>query len=98
MIRSVLNTRLMTAVVEKNKGAYGKKETRGYPVLPPFPHGVEKAIAIIEQWVKDHNSRMLKAEFVPSVAYQKDARYYPYHESRGHMVEQCFIFRRIFDE
>lgn len=52
----------MIAAVEKGEGAKGpnlkktlheKKEVRSSSDLPPFPCGVKKVVAILEQWVKD---------------------------------------------
>lgn len=37
-------------------------------------------------------------EFLPSITYQKNARYYPYHWRKGRKLEQCITFRRTFDE
>lgn len=29
---------------------------------------------------------------------QKDAKYYPPHRNKGHALEQCVMFRRMFHE
>lgn len=41
---------------------------------------------------------LLKAELLPSVIDQKDARYYPYHWIKRHTSGQCFTFNRIFEK
>lgn len=37
-------------------------------------------------------------EYLHSLTDQKDARYCSYHRRKGHTLEQCVTFRRIFNK
>lgn len=51
-----------------------------------------------DQWVEKQGVHLPYAKHFPSITDQRAASYYPYHRRRGHQLEQCVSFSRLFDE
>lgn len=73
-IKPMPKKRLVIVAVLKGKGPEVQfkeyfiwKEIRSFPALPPFRCGVRKAIALLEQWIKDAVICLPKIEFLPTV-------------------------------
>lgn len=49
--------------------ADNKQGKKSYPVLPPFPCGIKKALALVNQWVKDEAITLPHVDQLP---YEED--------------------------
>lgn len=65
---------------------------------PPFLYGMKIAALLLKQWVRDLVVRLFYTNCFPYEADQSATNYYPYHWRKGHLLEQCVLFRRLFDE
>lgn len=52
---------------KSKKLAYGRRETKQYPVLPPLPCNVKKSTALLEKWVKDRVINLHEVEYLLSL-------------------------------
>lgn len=78
--------------------ADNRQGKKSYPVLPTFPYGNKKAVALLNQWVKDETVTLPRMDQLPSEEDQQEPDFCPYHRRRGHNLEQCVVFRKIFDQ
>lgn len=79
----------------RNDNKLGKKS---YPILPSFPCGIKKALALLNQWIKNEAIVLPHVDQPPSEEDQQGSNFYPYHRKKGHSLEQCVVFRKIFDQ
>lgn len=73
------------------------KKRRHFFILLPFPYGAKKALALLEQQVKDDFS-FPEVQFLFATKDQKDSKRYPYRQKTKHLLKQCFTLRKIFYE
>lgn len=67
-----------------------------YPILPPFSCGIKKATTLLEQCVEESIVFLSHVDHLPSHVEQRDVKYCPFHRRRGHALEKCVLFRKIF--
>lgn len=82
---------------QKHNSQY-RQNKKAFPVLSPFPCGIKKATALLEQWVKDSVIFLSHVDRLPSQEDQRDAKFCLYHLRKGHSREYCVVFRRIFNK
>lgn len=75
-----------------------KQERKAYPPLPPLPCHAKKAAALLKQWVKDSIVQLSPVSSAPTPAEETDPNFCLCHRRKGHTLEQCFVFRKIFDK
>lgn len=78
--------------------ADNKQGKKSYPILPPFPCGIKKALALLNQWVKGKAITLPHVDQLPSEEDWQGLNFCPYHRKRGHNLEQCVVFHKIFDQ
>lgn len=52
---------------------------------------------MLEQWIIDEVISLPHVDQLPSEEGQRNTNYCPYHRKKGHNLEQCVVFRKIFD-
>lgn len=75
-----------------------KLERKPYPPLPPLPCSAKKAVALLKQWVNDPIVQLPLVSQAPTQIDERNPNFCPYHCRRGHTLDQCVMFRRIFDK
>lgn len=50
---------------DSKKSAYYRREPKQFPLMPPFPCGLKKAIALLDRWVKDQVITLSEASIFP---------------------------------
>lgn len=92
IVRPVSRRRPIIATREKEKvdvplsskrPSFNKKEAKQFSILPVLSCGMKNATTLLQQWIKDAIIHLSYIEQLPSQAYQKDAKYYPYHIKKG---------------
>lgn len=78
--------------------AYGRRELKHYPALPPFTCDLKKAIVLLDQWAKDRVITLLEVDYHPSTKDQNDETYCSYHLRIGYSLEYNTALKQIFDE
>lgn len=58
----------------------------------------KKAVTLLEQWMKDQVIYLSFTYHSPFTGDLKVANCCLYHRRKGHPLEQCIIFRRLFDK
>lgn len=64
-----------------------QEKNKEIPRPTTFSIRSKKAIALLKQRMKANVISLPEVEFLPSIAYQKNARYCSYHRRKGHMLE-----------
>lgn len=80
-----------------NKLTKGKRRPRRLPMMSPFPCCLKKALVLLEEWVPNYSIFLPRMRYLPPHEDQRNLMYCPYLQKRGHNLEQCIPFRRIFN-
>lgn len=72
-------------------------EDLGTPTLPPFPCDPKKVENLLDNWVRDRDITLPEVHHLSSCEEQEDSMHCPTMK-RGHILEHCIPFRKVFDE
>lgn len=79
------------------KGPRGESISRRRGHIPHCPLS-KKAVVLLKQWVKDIILQLPPASSVPTPAEERDPNFCSYHRQKSYTLEQCFVFRKIFNK
>lgn len=70
----------------------------GEEVIASLPCNEKKVATLLKQWIKDSIVQLSFVNQTPSQIKVKDPNFCTYHRRKGHALDQCLVFRNIFDK